>query len=93
MTNNNRDYIMRRVKMVKLVQKLRVLQNTKDWKAQIPAWMRILVQKKKMKFIPQLQDAKRRRVKAFMKKKLMMKGQINASLKNGQLYDRRNGYT
>lgn len=66
MTNNNTDYIMRkRVKMVKLVQKLRVLQNNNDWKAQIPAWMRILVQKKKiMQFTPHLQDAKRR-VKAF----------------------------
>jgi len=33
----------KRVKMMKLVQKLRVLQNTKDWKAKIPARMRILV--------------------------------------------------
>jgi hypothetical protein len=54
-----------------------VLQNTKDRKAEIPEWMRILAQKKKMKFVPHLQEAKRRRVKAFTKNKLVVKGQIN----------------
>jgi len=88
--------------MVKLVQKLRMLQNTKDWKAQIPAWMRILVQGKKkyiyiyiMKFIPLLEDAKRRKVHTLLKNKLVVKGQINDLdylLKIGPLYDRRNGY-
>jgi hypothetical protein len=48
-----------------------------------------------MKFIPHLQDAKRRGVKAFTKNKLVVKGQINDLdylLKNGELYHRRNGY-
>jgi hypothetical protein len=34
-------------------------------------------EKKIMKFIPHLQEAKRRRVKAFIKNKLVVKGQIN----------------
>jgi len=48
-----------------------------------------------MKFIPHLQDAKRRRVKAYTKNKLVVKGQINDLdylLKNGQMYGRRNGH-